>query len=130
MITWVRNGKKHDTKEPMECKFCGDTMKLRWSTLRGHDDIIQEIMRTNDRGQAVNHLMEIWTNMPSMFSYVDDMQWKCPTCHCCQLFGAPITRAIYDEMREARGGSTIYTPIDEWYEDEVVKDRLKQLGYW
>ena len=129
-ITWIRNGKRHDTKEPLTCKFCGDEMILRWSTIRNHDDVIQEIMRSNDRGDEVKALMEIWTNMPSMYSYVDDMQWKCPTCHKCELFGHPISRKEYDEMRAARGGSTTYVPLADWYADEIIKDRLRKPCYF
>ena len=129
---WISDGKRHKPNDDwLKCQFCGTPMVLRWSTLRQHMDVWTELLRREEEDSSkIDELKEIVDSLPSCFQYVDDMQWKCPECDCCQLFGVAITREEFLKMKEARNGSGTYMPLEEWFEDELISNRLKALGYF
>ena len=129
---WIRDGKIHKpVGDWLRCQFCNTPMVLRWSTVRQHMDVWTELLRREEEDKSkVEELKKIVDSLPSCFQYVDDMQWKCPGCDCCQLFGVAITRDEYLSMKKARNDSGTYMPLEEWFKDKLIANRLKALGYF
>lgn len=104
---------------------------LRWSKVTPHEDIAMELFHRRKVDEDKQELLlEIFDSM-EMPSWVEDMAWKCPSCSFWTVFGVPLKaddakRIIHEE----RNGSNLYIPIEEWWGDAVIKDRLKNLGYW
>ena len=61
----------------------------------------------------------------------DDQAWKCPRCFHTAHFGIPMTRELALAEIEARGNPTLMRPSERPDEDgdEIVKERLRRLGY-
>lgn len=61
----------------------------------------------------------------------DDMGFKCTWCFHTAHFGIPITEAEAREAIELRGGPVLTRPSERPDEDgdEMVKERLRRLGY-
>jgi len=58
-------------------------------------------------------------------AYVSSQKYKCPECSLVLSFDVPITKDYYEKLKKRFGN--VYLP--EW-ENEIVKRRLKQFGYW
>lgn len=61
----------------------------------------------------------------------DDQAWKCPRCCHTAHFGIPMTRELALAEIEVRGNPTLMRPSERPDEDgdEMVKERLRRLGY-
>lgn len=130
MKFWRLEEKRHFPNKPINCNFCGSEMLLRWSKIFSHCDYLHEAMRRKDAGEDVEEFMKMMDEIPSAYSYADDMQWKCPECGSTQLFGVAISLEQFKNLRKARGYGNMYIPIQEWNDDIKIKQQLKALGYW
>ena len=130
MSFWRLGEKRRFPNKPLKCHYCGGDMVMRWSRIFYHADYLHEAMRRKDAGQDVEEFMEMMDQIPSAYSYADDMEWKCKDCGCCQMFGVAITLEQYKKLHEARGYSNRFIPIEEWNEDEKIAQQYKDLGYF
>jgi len=129
-MKWRQNGKMMEPEKPMVCSNCGTPMILRWSKLSTHGDIFREVARREKNGEDMSEARALWNGKKSNLSYVDDQRWKCPDCHFTIMFGIPISFDQYWELYKARGKFKQYQPIEQWLEDETIKQRLQDLGYF
>lgn len=88
-------------KKPRPCPRCGDTLMLRHSKVyRGH----------------------VW------------LSYKCPTCHRFLRF--VVSWVMNDPVEyvkkilDAREGKPLFVPLEDWHENQKIKQSLKALGYW
>jgi len=128
-----KNGHKPDT--PILCPICnvrGDSqeMRLRWSKIQSHEDIAMELFFRRPDSERSKYLLSIFDEV-EMPSWVEDMAWKCPKCDYWTVFGVPMKKEDAKRIRmEEGGGEATYVPIEEWWGDPIIKDKLKALGYW
>lgn len=124
----AKNG--HEPSEPIKCPICGHNMRLRWSKVQSHNDIAMELFFRRPDEQKSKYLLSIFDEV-EMPSWVNDMAWKCPECDFWCLFGVPMKKDDATRIRlEERNGEAMFVPVEEWWEDPIIKDRLQSLGYW
>jgi len=124
----VQNG--HEPSEPIKCPICGEKMQLRWSTINTHMDIAMELFFRRPNEEKSKYLLSIFDEVENP-SWVNDMAWKCRECSYWCQFGVPMKADDAKKVtREERNGERTFIPIEDWWEDAIIKDRLKQLGYW
>ena len=131
-MQWELKQNGYQPSEPIQCPICKTHLMLRWSRINSHEDIAMELFRkgkSKDDAHA-DLLLEIFDSM-EMPSWVEDMAWKCPSCSFWTVFGVPIKAAEAKRiMSGERNGSSVFVPIEQWWGDEIIKNRLKDLGYW
>ena len=126
----VKNG--HEPSEPIVCPICENHMQLRWSMVQTHNDIAMELFfrRPNNDDNHSKYLLEIFDSVEQP-SWVNDMAWKCKHCSFWCMFGVPMKAEDAKRIRmEERNGEATFVPIEEWWGDELIKDKLQSLGYW
>ena len=129
---WELTENGHRPVQPLKCPFCGSLMKLRWSKVQAHDDIAMELFyrRPDEDTNKTKYLLKIFDEV-EMPSWVNDMAWKCPICSYWCLFGVPMKKDDAVRIRkEKRNECSTWVPVEDWWEDPIIKDRLRNLGYW
>jgi len=130
MSFWKIGEKRHYPNKPIKCQFCDGDMVLRWSKIFAHCDYLHEVMRRKDAGQSVEEVVEALDNLPTAYSYANDMEYKCKDCGAVQIFGVAISHEQFKKFRDANGGSYMFIDLEEWNEDEKIAQQLKDLGYF
>ncbi len=41
-----------------------------------------------------------------------------------------MTEEYWAELLKRRNGFMLYVPTDDWNDDKIIQQRLKDLGYW
>ena len=102
--------------EPLYCPFCNHKMIL-------HDFAPYE-HRYPDGRPELRHV---------------DVHMKCPACGFWCTFGVPVTKEELERLKRSRYAfKTLRWELDDIYrnvsgyekESQIVKERLKVLGYW
>lgn len=130
MSFWKLEKNGHKPNKPIICRCCSGTMVLRWSKIFAHADYLHEAMRRRDAGEGVNEFLEMIDKFPAAYSYAEDMEWKCPDCGGVQIFGVAISLEQFKALRESRGYSFTYIPIEQWNDNAKIKKQLEDLGYF
>jgi len=132
---WKLTKNGHEPTSPLWCPICkmrghDKEMVLRWSKIQPHEDIAMELFFRRPDNERSKYLLSIFDEV-EMPSWVNDMAWKCPTCDYWCVFGVPMKKEDAERIRkEERNGCTTFVPIEEWWQDAIIKDRLRNLGYW
>jgi len=93
--------------------------------------IVCDLMDMRERGDFDMFVREVHCTTLTPVSdkaHANNMHYKCNRCDKVKVFGVPIDKEYYDELRKRRGGDR-YIPKDEWLEDEDKKRQLEGLGY-
>lgn len=62
-----------------------------------------------------------------------DLRLKCPSCDLWLSFGVAVPKDYFMFvfwLRKRSGIGRAYAPVEGWLDEELIKDRLKALGYW
>ena len=130
MSFWKLEKDGHKPEKPLVCRHCNGEMVKRWGKIFAHADYLHEAMRRKDAGEDIDEFLELIDKFPAMYSYAEDMEWKCPDCGYCDIFGVAISLEQYKSIREQHGGSQMYIPIQEWGDNAKIKQQLEDLGYF
>lgn len=110
MSFWQRNDSIEGLEPEIElkCPICGDRLFLRRSIVHPVSDVYHDWEHTG---------------------YANDMTYKCFDCDIYLTFGVPILEDYYHELYRRRGNTDRYIPMPKWKEDEVLKEKLRAMGY-
>ena len=133
MKFWEVTENGHKPLDKLYCPYCNargvkSEMILRWSQINQHDDIAMELFYRRVDEEKSKYLLKIFDEV-QMPSWVNDMRWKCEVCDCTNVFGVPLTQEDAMKIIEHRKGNNRFVPVEDWWENEIIKDRLRNLGY-
>jgi len=129
-MKWIKTKNGHEPSDPITCPICGETMQLRWSMVHTHNDIAMELFFRRPDNDKSKYLLKIFDEV-EMPSWVNDMAYKCKECSYWCQFGVPMKAVDAKKIvLEQRNGEKTFVPIEDWWDDPIIKDRLQSLGYW
>lgn len=104
------------------CPICANRekpIKSKMTIRRSRVHTVPDVrMQKNEKGETVR-------------PYAFDIACKCPICDFYCIFGVPSEADYVQEVLQKRQGKMDFVlPEDEWNKDELIKEKLKQLGYW
>ena len=60
-----------------------------------------------------------------------DVHFKCRDCDFFMTFGLPVSEDAFNKLSQSKyHGRLLRWELENFYEDEVIRERLKMLGYW